>query len=82
MSHDLMSVQKTMAAETPENTQNIQQSDSWHVIKQTDGHCEIFSQAEFAQLGESPQMWGPFVSRAEAIAKRVGLIRAGKCLPK
>ncbi|NEZ56450.1 DDE transposase family protein [Adonisia turfae] len=71
-----------MAAETPEDTQNTQESDSWHVIKQTDGHCEIFSQAELAQRGDSPQMWGPFVSRAEAIAKRVGLIRAGKCLPK
>jgi len=30
---------------------------------------------------EKPQTWGPFSSQEEAIARRVGLIRAGKCKP-
>ncbi|MEB3356444.1 MAG: hypothetical protein VKK04_06935 [Synechococcales bacterium] len=27
------------------------------------------------------QRWGPFASQGEAIARRVGLIRSGKCRP-
>jgi hypothetical protein len=27
------------------------------------------------------ERWGPFDSQQEAIARRVGLIRAGKCQP-
>lgn len=58
-------------------------TDCWHVAQQTSGHCEIFNQTELDQLTQQPpKIWGPFASRAEAIAKRVGLIRAGKCLPK
>ena len=71
-----------MTTETSGNTDNIQETESWHVVQQTGGHCEIFSQAELAQVTDSPKTWGTFASRAEAIAKRVGLIRAGKCLPK
>ncbi|ESA32675.1 hypothetical protein N836_25505 [Leptolyngbya sp. Heron Island J] len=55
---------------------------AWHVVQQPEGHCEIYSQAELTQTTAHPKTWGPFDSRAEAIAKRVGLIRAGKCLPK
>ncbi len=63
-------------------TDNTQTTASWHVVQQAGGHCEIFSQTEFAQVTDNPKTWGPFTSRTEAIAKRVGLIRAGKCLPK
>ncbi len=58
------------------------EADSWHIVQQPDGHCEIFSQTELTQLTDSLKTWGPFSSRATAIAKRVGLIRAGQCLPK
>ncbi|MGB3493376.1 MAG: hypothetical protein WBA57_11645 [Elainellaceae cyanobacterium] len=30
---------------------------------------------------ETLQMWGPFDSQGEAIARRVGLIRSGRCKP-
>ncbi|MGB3789582.1 MAG: hypothetical protein WA949_16345 [Phormidesmis sp.] len=30
---------------------------------------------------ETLQQWGPFATQNQAIAKRVGLIRAGKCRP-
>ncbi len=65
-----------------DNTEATQTKKSWHVVQQAGGHCEIFSQTEMAQVTENSNIWGPFTSRAEAIAKRVGLIRAGKCLPK
>lgn len=29
----------------------------------------------------APQTWGPFTAKNQAIAKRIGLIRAGKCQP-
>ncbi len=54
----------------------------WHIVQQSDGQCEICSQSELAQTANVQKTWGPFESRAAAMAKRVGLIRAGKCLPK
>jgi len=52
----------------------------WYVVKGDTGHCEIVSMP-----GEAPspaEAWGPFASQAEAIARRVGLIRAHKCKPR
>ncbi|MEM6252131.1 MAG: hypothetical protein AAF821_04335 [Cyanobacteria bacterium P01_D01_bin.156] len=54
----------------------------WHIVQQSEGHCDIIDQGELDQLTGTPQTWGPFSSRPDAIAKRVGLIRAGKCAPK
>ncbi len=76
-----------MATEPNDHTDNIQAADAqatnaWHIVQQLDGHCDICSQSELAQATDSPKAWGPFASRAEAIAKRIGLIRSGKCLPK
>lgn len=63
---------------------------TWYILKHADGHCEINQ----IQLGEgsapgkeeeekSPlDQWGPFATEDEATAHRVGLIRAGKCLPQ
>ncbi|NJR66887.1 MAG: DDE transposase family protein [Leptolyngbyaceae cyanobacterium CRU_2_3] len=31
--------------------------------------------------GSDKTQWGPFASQGEAIARRVGLIRSGKCQP-
>lgn len=54
----------------------------WYIVKQDNEQCEIIQ----AQDTEKPtpdviEHWGPFDSQQEAIARRVGLIRAGKCQP-
>ena len=71
-----------MATETGKTTDAPQENDSWHVVQQPDGHCDIVSQGELTSTTDAPNQWGPFASHSEAIAKRVGLIRAGKCLPR
>ncbi|MBW4516177.1 MAG: hypothetical protein KME11_13265 [Timaviella obliquedivisa GSE-PSE-MK23-08B] len=65
---------------------------AWYIVKEPTGQCEIV-QSEIVQIDlpqvdppqQSPpsdkQTWGPFDSQGEAIARRVGLIRAGKCQP-
>jgi len=56
-------------------------SEAWYIVKQSSGQCEILPHPPAAEdLGEA-EKWGPFASEAEAIARRVGLIRAGKCQP-
>lgn len=56
--------------------------DAWYIVKQPDGHCEIMAVAVDADAPSAPETWGPFSSQGEAIARRVGLIRAGKCQPQ
>lgn len=63
-------------------------TDAWYIVKQESGHCEIQAGSTMPELQtpnttglQSRDVWGPFNSRQEAIARRVGLIRAGKCLP-
>lgn len=53
----------------------------WYIVKQPQGTCEILGQPREDPQPEQEQVWGPFESREEAIARRVGLIRSGKCLP-
>lgn len=63
----------------------------WYVVKQVSEQCQIIDAQSLEDLKNSteqqdsaPQVlneWGPFDSKGEAIAKRVGLIRAGKCKP-
>jgi hypothetical protein len=56
----------------------------WYICKQASGNCLIVNlMVELAdlELNQSIESWGPFPSQNEAIAKRVGLIRAGKCIP-
>lgn len=65
---------------TPNNTSA--DAETWHIVQQAEGHCDIMHQGEVDSLKDKPQTWGPFSSQTEAIAKRVGLIRSGKCLPK
>lgn len=52
----------------------------WYVVLQEDGTCAI-EQFDREQT-KTPQKWGSYSSQQEAIAKRVGLIRAGKCRPQ
>ncbi|HEY9647302.1 MAG TPA: hypothetical protein V6C88_13075 [Chroococcidiopsis sp.] len=60
---------------------------AWYIVKTSDGHCEILSHPPTVNgksangEPEVSERWGPFSSEEEAIARRVGLIRAGKCLP-
>ncbi|HBB33122.1 MAG TPA: DDE transposase family protein [Cyanobacteria bacterium UBA8803] len=55
----------------------------WYIVKRSEGRCEIFSNDQVEGEDESNfvERWGPFDSQQEAIARRVGLIRAGKCQP-
>lgn len=56
---------------------------SWHIVKLPAGNCEIVPSQEVTE-DDNPdivEQWGPFTSEGEAIARRVGLIRSGKCQP-
>lgn len=64
----------------------LSHSNQWYVVKQGDGHCDIVAGHQLAasnpaEANEQQGQWGPFDSQGEAIARRVGLIRAGKCQP-
>lgn len=52
----------------------------WYIVKTADGPCQIV-QANDIDDDTDQSRWGPFGSQSEAIARRVGLIRAGKCQP-
>ena len=56
---------------------------SWHIVKRSAGNCEIVPSQEITEDDnlEIIEQWGPFTSEGEAIARRVGLIRSGKCQP-
>ncbi len=59
----------------------MESSQNWYIVKEQDnGSCSIVSQADENAIKEQDK-WGPFKSKEEAIARRVGLIRAGKCKP-
>lgn len=55
----------------------------WYIVKRPDGPCEILpsTQVEGEDDPTLVERWGPFDSQQDAIARRVGLIRAGKCQP-
>jgi hypothetical protein len=63
----------------------------WYIVKRPAGYCDVVSDADLDSssapnsepaANAETQQWGPFSSQSEAIARRVGLIRAGKCLPR
>ncbi|NJO72175.1 MAG: DDE transposase family protein [Oscillatoriales cyanobacterium RM1_1_9] len=61
----------------------------FYIVKQPSGHCDIFSAEQMPgaidrtdSSTNTLNQWGPFTSRDEAISRRVGLIRAGKCQPQ
>ncbi|KPQ37265.1 MAG: hypothetical protein HLUCCA11_02195 [Phormidesmis priestleyi Ana] len=56
--------------------------ESWYIVKEASEQCKIVSAQALASLNTAPlEQWGPFKAQNQAIAKRVGLIRAGKCKP-
>jgi predicted transposase YbfD/YdcC len=62
------------------STDNTQ---TWYIVKKKSNHCEIVPTARLTDSNsEIVEQWGPFGSMEEAIARRVGLIRAGKCQPQ
>jgi len=69
MSKDLSDLQEHLASE------------QWFICKRDSGICEIVKSDRKEELTDSIETWGAFASQGEAIAKRVGLIRAGKCQP-
>jgi hypothetical protein len=70
---------------------------NWFILKAPSQQCQIVSAQSLDPLDldaldldaldpdtlEPPptERWGPFKTQNQAIAKRVGLIRAGKCKP-
>ncbi|MBE9128852.1 MULTISPECIES: DDE transposase family protein [unclassified Coleofasciculus] len=62
---------------------NVDNSQTWYIVKQSDGHCDILpsDRLEGEDASAFVEHWGSFESKQEAIARRVGLIRAGKCKP-
>lgn len=53
----------------------------WYVVKKEDETCSVDFDTEPAKTPKQ-QRWGPFKNEQEAIAKKIGLIRAGKCKPQ
>ncbi|MBD2362597.1 transposase [Anabaena sp. UHCC 0399] len=58
-------------------------SQIWYIVKCNTGNCKIVPSQEVEDDGVNIiDQWGPFNSQEEAIARRVGLIRSGKCQPQ
>ncbi|AFZ26391.1 hypothetical protein Cylst_4295 [Cylindrospermum stagnale PCC 7417] len=64
---------------------------TWYIVKRSAGNCEIIPSKQLEDdNSEIIEQWGPFPNQGEAmgcapqeaIARRVGLIRAGKCQPQ
>ncbi|MEA5570641.1 DDE transposase family protein [Calothrix sp. UHCC 0171] len=55
---------------------------TWYIIKQSTGKCEIVPSEQEINNQDIIEKWGPFDSQGDAIARRIGLIRTGKCQPK
>jgi hypothetical protein len=60
----------------------MKDTQSWYIVKRSVGNCEIVTNDKVDDDNlEIIEQWGPFSLQGEAIARRVGLIRAGKCQP-
>ncbi len=60
----------------------MESSQKWYIIKSLTGNCEIVSSEPASEDDrEIIEKWGPFNSIEDAITRRIGLIRAGKCQP-
>ncbi|MBH8552539.1 transposase [Nostocaceae cyanobacterium CENA357] len=58
----------------------MENSQDLYIVKRPAGHCEIVPSDQVGDdNAEIIEQWGPFTSESEAIARRIGLIRAGKC---
>ncbi|WP_017652655.1 DDE transposase family protein [Fortiea contorta] len=60
-----------------------QTAQKWYIVKHSTEICKIVPGEELGDdNSEIIEQWGPFNSQGEAIAHRIGLIRAGKCQPQ
>ncbi|HIK28443.1 MAG: DDE transposase family protein [Oscillatoriaceae bacterium SKW80] len=62
----------------------MEAAQKWYIVKNIEGTCEILP-SQKVENQDDPNIverWGPFQTPEEAIARRVGLIRAGKCQPQ
>jgi hypothetical protein len=59
------------------------ESPKFYIVKRPTGSCEILP-GEQVRSEDSTivEKWGPYDSSQDAIARRIGLIRAGKCQPQ
>jgi chaperone required for assembly of F1-ATPase len=58
----------------------MSESQNWYVVKENSKTCQILTASELDTTSQA-EKWGPYETEGEAIAKRVGLIRARKCQP-
>ncbi len=60
-----------------------ERNEGWYVVQSDAESCEVLSAESVSreQLQDRRPMWGPYATQAEAIARRVGLIRSGKYNP-
>ncbi|HSM83859.1 MAG TPA: hypothetical protein VLS96_19370 [Nodosilinea sp.] len=60
-----------------------EKNEGWYVVQGPAGDCDVLSAEHISrdQLQDGRPMWGPYATQQEAIARRVGLIRSGKCNP-
>jgi len=70
-----------------DNSQHLSDHDDhalnqWFICKRDTGVCEIVNSDRREEILNAGETWGAFASQGEAIAKRVGLIRTGKCKPQ
>jgi len=76
---------KIFSGESPGIDTEIKQSNSVASTsvapEDNEQSCNTPSKENPGSEEEIIQQWGPFETRGQAIAKRVGLIRAGKCRP-
>jgi len=58
-------------------------SQGWYIIKRHEGNCDIVPTQQLKSQEDTNilERWGSFSSAEDAIARRVGLIRAEKCKP-
>jgi len=55
----------------------------WYIVQQEDRTCKVVSLTKQTPEESSEKLqWGSYASEQEAIAKKIGLIRAGKCKPE
>ena len=60
----------------------MESSESWYIIKSSTQTCQIVSSKSASEDDrEIREKWEPFNSKEEAISRRIGLIRTGKCQP-
>ncbi len=60
-----------------------ERNEGWYVVQAEAGNCDVLSAENVSREQRQDQrpMWGPYATQEEAIARRVGLIRSGKCTP-